>query len=339
MTWRNSLNNVGLLQPVAGQRSQLQLVNGKLGKWLTFQIDADVAISAAAATSIANRGLASALIDEILLIENGENRAEVTGKVLGMITQAMAPSAPGVNSRVPLSSVAIGNYHITETVRMFFRWPLQQRPDETAFIERDQRQGLFASVRLAADPVAALVVKGGATVAVTNVKVQVSQEFHQPDPSTIAPLFIPVIRQASIQVVGAGAQQQLFLRAQNNIRAVVLSQEVNGNEVADIINTVLLRGDSRFHIGPNPMPWAGLLAQSELLYGGVVRPSNDSHLFLGFLEDGLLSNTLAPTQDSNQRFEFNAQPSATAGTSQIRATFFEIEHTPGITSPVPFPYQ
>lgn len=338
MTWRSSAQAAGVLTPVAGQRSQLQLVNGKLGKFITFRIDADVAISGAAATSIANRGLASALVDEILLVENGENRHEITGKAMAMMTQAMAPSAPGPVSRAPLSAVAIGNYHISETVRMFFRTPLQARPDETAFIERDQRQGLFASVRLAADPVAALLVKGAATVAVTNVTVRVTQEWHQPDASTVAPYFIPTCRQSTLQVTGAGAQQQLFLRAQNNVRAIVISQEAAGLEVSDIINSLTLRGDSRFVIGPNPLAWADLLAQSELSYGGVVRPSNDSHLFLGFMEDGLLSNTLNPTQDTNLRLEFNAQPSASAGTSQIRATFFELEHTPGITSPVPFPY-
>lgn len=335
MTWRSSENQVGVLQPVAGAVAQQQLVNGKLGKWVTARIEADVAITVAAATAIRNRGNAAALIDRFFLVENGENRWEVPGKALQLASEANAPSALG---NTPLAAVAVGNYHISQTVRMFFRTPMQGRPDETAFIERDQRQGLFFSVRPVADLAGALVTKGGATVAVTNLKVYVTQEWHEPDQSTVAPLFIPTARVIDMTVVGGGLQQPMYLRAQNNIRAMVISQEGDGNEVNDVINTLRLVGDTRSIIGPNEMPWADLLAQSEFLYGGRVRPSNDSHLYLGFLEDGLLSNTLNPRQDTNLRILINGQPSAGAALTKVWATLFELEHTPGITSPVPFPY-
>lgn len=334
--WRSSANNVGVLQPVAGARAPLQLVNGKLGKWLTITIEADVVISVAAATSIRNRGRASALADELLLIENGENRWEVTGKALRMAAEANSPSALG---NVALTSTAVGTTHVKETVRMFFRSPLTARPDETAFIERDQRQGLYFSIRQIAAPAAAMVVAGGATVAVNNFKATVTQEWHTPDAQTVAPYFIPTVRQSILAVPGAATQLPMYFRNSNNIRSIVVSQEGDGNEVSDIINALTLRGDSLTILGPNQIPWTELLAQSEMLYGGAVRPTNDSHLFLGFTEDGLLSNTLSPRQDTNLRFEFNCQPSAGgAAVSQIRATFFELEHTPGITSPVPFQY-
>lgn len=176
MPWRSQTNFTGTLNPVAGQRSLQQLVNGKLGKWLTIRIDADVAVSVAAATAIRNRGLASALIDEVLIVENGTNRWELTGKALALATQANMPSAPSPGSRAAITSVNIGSTHITEVVRCFFRSPLFARPDETAFIERDQRQGLFASVRPVADMPGALFTVGGATVAVTNLTVRVTQE-------------------------------------------------------------------------------------------------------------------------------------------------------------------
>lgn len=335
MTWRSSENNVGVLLPVAGVRQKLQLLNGKLGKWLTITIDADVAISVAVITSIRNRGLAAALLDEILLVENGENRWELTGKALAIASEANAPSS---TTKLALTSTAIGNTHIRQTIRMFFRWPMSARPDETAYIERDQRQGLFFGARLVADPVAALCVKGGATVAVTNIAVQVTEDFHVPDTSTVAPYFIPTARQTISYINGAVSKQQEFIRTPNNIRAMVISQEVDGNEVSDIINSLTLRGDTIFPIGPSVVPFSELLAESEYLYGGAVRPANDSHLFLGFQEDGLLSNSLSTRQDTNLRLEYNAQPSAVAGQSQVRVTFFELEHTPGITSPVPFPY-
>lgn len=336
MTWRSQTTPVGVILPVAGQRKPLQLINGKLGKYLTITISAQVDVSVAAATSIRNRGLASALIDEFLLIENGENRHELTGKAMRVIGQANAPSGL---STVPVLTTAVqAGTIITETLRMFFRWPMAHSPDETAFIERDQRQGLFFSVRMVANPAAALFVVGGATVAVTNVSCTVEQDFHMPDSGTVAPYFIPVVRQAIANINGGITKQAEYIRTTNLIRAIVVSQEVDGNEVSDILTGLSLRGDTITPIGPGAVPWLDLLRASEYQYGGAMIPSNLSHLFLGFQEDGLLSNCLNPRQDTNLRFELAGAPSATAGQSAIRFTYCELEHTSGITSLPPFPY-
>lgn len=340
MTLRTQIAPQAQIVPVAGARIKTDLINGVLGKFIDLTIKAQVQISVAAATSIVNRGRLSAMFDEITLVENGEVRHELVGTVCRHVSEANAPSAL---TSIDLASTAVGIYQLSESMTVFFRWPGSAKPDETAYIERNQKRAFQLRMRLVKNPELALTVPGPATVAVTNITVDVEQDFHIPDQSTVAPYFIPLVSQTVSQIVGATTKQREDVKLSNNIRAVVISQEVvlaSGAtiEVGDILNNLEFKGDRLTPIGPGKVPVLDLMRKSEKLYGGRMIPSNNSHLFIGFQEDGLLSNTLNLSQDTNWRWILDAQPSATAGTSQLRFTYFELEHTPGITSPVPFPY-
>jgi hypothetical protein len=141
-----------------------------------------------------------------------------------------------------------------------------------------------------------------------------------------------------MQVNGAVSAQADFIRTTNLIRQIIVSQEVGGVEVSDIVNSFALRGDFRDIIGPTPMDVNDFALDSEYEFGGAVISSNRAHFGLNFQRYGRLSNTLNPAQDVNLRFEYNAQPSATAGQSIIRTTLFELVRDPAVTAAqIPFP--
>lgn len=326
----------GIIIPNGTERTPARLVNAARTSFIDVVGRATVQISVAAATAILNRGSVFALADEIVLDENGTDRSIATGKALRFASEMAAPSALTAKR---VTSTAVGTYLLEEMLRIYFAHPLALDPLETAFVERDPRQALNVQVRTNANPAAQLLTAGGATVAVTNIKWTVIQGFEKPTAQGLqAPLYIPTIRQQTMQVNGAVSAQADYLRTTNLIRQVVVSQEVGGVEVADIINSFTLRGDYRDIIGPSAIDYNDFCLDSEFEFGGAVISSNRAHMGLNFQRYGRLSNVLNPAQDVNLRFEYNAQPSATAGQSLIRTTVFELQRDPLVTAPdIPFP--
>lgn len=321
----------GAIVPNGNERTSAKLINGARTSYIDIVGRATVQISVAAATAVLNRGSVFALLDEVVVQEAGRDRIVVDGKALRYSSEMAAPSALTAKR---LNSTAIGTYQLEEMVRIYFAHPLALDPLETAFMERDARQDLSVQVRQAANPAARLATAGGATVAVTGVSYTVIQGYERPDsPQGFKPpLFIPTIRQQTAQINGSVTAQVEYLRTTNVIRQILLSQEVAGVEVSDIVNSFSFRGDYRPIIGETPVKFDDALYSAEFDYGGAIISTNRAHWGVNFQRYGKLSECLNPAQDVNLRFEFNAQPSATAGQSQVRITVFELERVPGVTA-------
>lgn len=337
--YRSQKRPIGALTLTAGERTYAKMVNGVRNQFVTVIVRATVTVATNAATALRNRGSAFALIDEIGIDENGTDRHVYRGPVLRALSEASAPSA--------LSAVraqtAIGTYSLEESARIYFQHPLALDPGETAFIERDPMAELrvFAKLAPTADQIGRLFNVGTATVTVTGITLTVIQGYDMPGTAKAQPIFLPTARQELMPVTGASSALLHYLRSNHAIRYIVISPETTTvGEVQDIVNRVALKGDSVNIIGPSTEDIDDVLLEAEYGFGGAT-PSNRAHTVIDFQQHGKLSELLYPAlQDTNMRLEFDAQPSASAGTSQVRITIVEMTRVGGITRPaesVPFP--
>jgi hypothetical protein len=337
--YRSSRRFVGNVPLSAGERTTLKLVNGARNKFITVIARATVTVTVGAATSLRNRGSVFALFDELGIDENGTDRHIYRGPVLRALSEAAAPSAlSAIRAATP---VAV--YNLEETARIYFQHPLALDPGETAFMERNAAAELrfFATLTAAANQVGRLYVVGGATVTVTNVTLTVVQSWSGPAAGGALPVFIPTARQEVLPVAATSSALSHWLRSNHAIRYIVLSQETTTvGEVQDIINRAVLRGDQFTILGPGSEDIDDIILENEYQQGGAI-PANRSHIVLDFQEYGKLSELLEPAlQDTNMRFELDVQPSASAGSSQIRVTIVEMTREPGLVraaADVPFP--
>lgn len=335
--WRSQRKPSGIITPgTSADRVGVRLVNGVRGQWVTILATATVQVSVAAATALRNRGSIFGAVDEIILDENGTDRHIYKGSVLRFLAEMNARSALSASR----AGTAVGTYLLEEAARVWFAWPESVIPGETDFVERDPRQTLNLQVRMAPNIAAALYNVGPATVAVSNVKFEITHGYELPMQGQGAPLFLPTARQQIVQVNGAVTQQAEYLRSPHLVRAIVVSQEVAGvGEVGDILTGLTLRGDFVTPIGPGVESYASLALEQEFEFGGAVLSSNRAHLGFNFQKFGKLAHCLNPAGDTNFRFEFAGAPSATAGQSQLRITILELQRIAGVTAAeIPFPY-
>lgn len=347
--WRSQKKAAGSPNLVFGNgRQGVRLTNGVRGDAVDARATARVTVTVAAATSLRNRGSVFALYPEVVLDENGTDRHLCTGAVLKYLTEVNAPSAT-TNKRLPAladGTIAVGVYLLEEMARMFFAWPNAGTPGETQYLESNSQQALqflMTPVASAALATASLVVAGGATVVVDQMAAEIVHNFELPEAGQDAPLFIPTVRQQLAFINGAVGQQAEYIRSPHAIRAIILSQEVSTGgvtlEVSDIINSLTFRGDFRTPVGPGKVTMAMLRYQAEMTHGGAVISAVPAHYPMTFQKYGKLGDVLNPAGDLNLRYEFDAQPSATGGQSQIRITICELQRIAGLTAQkIPFPY-
>lgn len=339
--WGMQRDPRGSFTPNGAGRTGLQLVNGVLGEYLTITGRATVQVSVAAATEVRNRGSVFGMLDELVLAENRAERQLLDGMTARTISEMNSPSALSAK-RIPTNpdgTVAIGTYALEESIRLFFAWPFALAPGETAFIERDMRMSLEILARTPANLADGIITAGGATVAVTNLSFTVYQDY-QTEPATQAPYFIPTVRQLALNVNGPINKEPLFLRTANPIRAMVITQRVDGyGEVGDIITQLTLRGDRKSVIGDAPANWNDLVLASEYEFGGAVADAKRANLVLSFQKEGKLSKALNPAAYANLRLELwgNKSAKAPANQSMVRVTLLELESVQGVTSAPPFP--
>lgn len=330
----------GVITPVAGgDRAYVRLAGGVRNNYVSLVARGQFDQSVGAATSIRNRGSLWAAVDEVVLDENGTDRHLYRGNVLRMISETLAPSAL---SATRLTTTAIqAATQLRESARMYFAMPFSAEPGETAFVEQNPGQLFQLGIRLAPTPHLRLVNPGANTSVLSNFNVSVLQGYDPPDPRSgglVPPLFIPQVRQQVIQVPGANSSLVDYIRTTNLVRMIVISQETTTEgEVSDIINSFAFRGDLKNIIGPTQGTFADLLLDNEYELGGAV-VGNSSHLPLMFQRYGRISDSLNPAQDVNIRFEYNVQPSASAGVSQIRVTIVELVRNAVTSAQVPFNY-
>lgn len=322
------------ITPVAGQRVRSRLINGVKSYAAYVHARARVQIAVAPVGAIRNRGSVFALFDEIGIEENGRDRHRYDGRLLRFMSEMHAPSAL---TATRLTSTAIGTTNLEESAVIWFAHPLSAAPSESVYRELDARQLLEVFVRQVTNSVAALVTVGGATVTVDQVTVEVHQIYDSR--SADLPVFIPTFRQVEEAVSAANPQLSSFIKTPHFIRAMVIQQDTDVGEVADIVSAFALRGDFRDIIGPQQAGFDAATFFQELEFGGSVF-GNQGYLGLNFQRGGKLSNIINPSDDVNLRFEFNAAPTGAAGatTSRIRIGIAEQERVSGLVTPeIPFP--
>jgi hypothetical protein len=335
MGYRLQRSGLKSITPTAGRRESSRMINGAQSHFVTLRITGDVVISVAAATAILNRGSILAAFDEIGISENGTDVHLYDGKVLRFLSEMSAPSAL---SAVRLTSTAVGTTSLSESVRIYFAHPYAANPRETAFLEHNVQQALEVFVKQRANAATFLATAGAATVVLQNVSVKITQGYVGTE--TDRPFYIPKVYQQVVSVTGANTQLQEYIKTNNALRAIVVSQETTGiGEVSDVLNGLRLKGDSRDIIGPNSMTLAELQEDGEFEFGGAVVASNRSHVGFNFQQFGRLANLLTPGQDVNLRFEFDVQKSVidAASTSQLRITRVELSPDSALCKPLTIP--
>lgn len=333
--YRLRRNPRGSISTVAGERAFARLINAVSSNFVTIVATASFVISVAAATNIRNRGSIFAVFDEIGIDENGTDRHIYDGRVLRFLSEMAAPSALSAKR---VTSTAAATYPLEEAVRIYFAHPFAAIPRETAYLERDVKQLLQVFVKLNSSAKDRLATAGGATLALNSLVVTVTHGYNPNEPHR--PEFIPTVRQQIVNVDSANGQLTEFIKSSHAIRTIVVSQEgATIGEVGDIINSLVLRTDDQDFIGPGKMDWDDLNLDSEFEFGGAVVASNRSHIGFNFQEHGRLAAVISPAQNNNLRFEFDVQPSVTAGAgaSKIRITIVELQRDAALTAPPSVP--
>ena len=318
--------------PLNGIRQEARLNNKVHTRYVQIVAQEQVDITVAG-TGLRNRGSVWASFDEIGINDNGDDRDLVDGPTLRYLTEMHSPSAVATrrlgNPGVQATTI------IREVARIWFSHPLAGNPSETTFKERDEKHQVTVFYKW--NNSIAKLVDGGVTGTVTAPVITAYQEADRL--SQVKPIFVPTMRQIVATVPSASTQQEILIKAQNPLRALVIKQETDSGEVGDIITSLRFLSDNRHIIGPNFISWRDLTLASQYEFGGdVANPEGSAGLgvnaYLGFnfQEGGRLSNVLDSPREPNLRLEVNAAPSAFGANSKIRVTLLELEREPGITA-------
>lgn len=336
MSFRLQRSPLESIAPVAGRRVSAKMINGVQSHFVTLTFKGLVTIAGAVAAAILNRGSIMAAYEEVGISENGTDLHLYDGKVLRFLSEMAAMSAL---TATRLTSTAIGATQLTEQVRIYFAHPFAINPRETAMLEHNIQQALEVFVKQRTGAAAFIATAGGGgTVTLTNVTVTVSHGFVAGE--TDRPYYIPKVSQQIVTVAGANTKLREYIKINNALRALVVSQETTGiGEVSDILNGLRFKGDSRDIVGPDSLTLEELVLDSEYEFGGQVVASNRSHIGFNFQTAGRLAAVLQPSQDVNLRLEFDVQKSVVdaVSTSQLRLTLVELEADAKLCKPIDFP--
>ncbi|HJQ27677.1 MAG TPA: hypothetical protein VKA60_27585 [Blastocatellia bacterium] len=310
----------GVQSADAGARQINKLLGQGQTAFLTVVVAGVLAVTVAG-TGILNRGSIMAAFDEMGISENGGDRWNIDPRVLRYIAEVAAPSA---STAVRATGAGVQTTNLRETFRVYFAHPFSLTPRETNFIVSDPAQefSFYHKLNKTNNGVANIIAGGTATL--QNISVKVSQKVDEYEGDR--PKFIPTVRMTSRKVTGPDTQLEIDLRGRNYLRALVIQQDTDKGEVADIINSFTLLGDRRQLYGPEKTDFAMAQQEEEFDWGGAML-SAPAYLYLNFQDGGRLANVWNPAQDSNLKLQFDCQPSAVAGvtSSTIRVTLLELE--------------
>lgn len=279
-----------------------------------------------AGTGTQNRGSIMAAFDEIGVVENGRDRVVLDGRLARYLSEVAAPSAL---TAVRAAAAGVQTTVLKEYVRIYFAHPFAVNPRETAFLARDPRADLQLFFKLNGTNNGVSNIIAGGTKTLSGVTVTAVQ--HVDEHETARPLFIPSIRQVTQVISGTGVVD-MYLRPNHYLRALALQQDTNVGEVADIVSSLALRGDTREIVGPEMVTTDLLQRAMEYEHGGTVLTA-PGYWYKNFQEGGRLANILNPRQDTNLRLSLTATPSVAAGatSSVVRVALLELERDPQAT--------
>lgn len=296
---------------------------------VTGQVDITVA-----GTAVVNRGSILGALRDVGFIDGGADKVVTDARLMRFIAEAMAPS-PLPATRLAGAGVQAATL-VNETIPLWVCAAKTANPNETKYVEVNkqlQLQPFITPLKLI------LGIAQGAALAgtITNVACTVEQRFD--DMVMTAPWLSHFQRQITTNVPAANAQLRVDLRGSRFLRGIAIQQDTTQGEVSDIINSMVLRGDSQATIGDGNVPFIDLQQSMADEQGGAVVPG---YLFIDFCRYGRLTTMWNPYQDTNLRLELNVQPSVTvfsgaaATNSVVRVALIEYEKTAATLPELPF---
>ncbi len=318
IVWPNGAINDGI-------RVSTDADNNKRTERYQLRVSGQVDITVAG-TGVLNRGSILAALPMIGYTDGGQDIIQLDARLARYLAEVMAPSALPATRLAGFGIQAATQ--LVETVPLFMSAYRTGNPNETKYVEPNKQlqQQVFGVPLKAITQLA----EGGALVGtITNLVAKVEQVY---DDLKDAPFLNTFIRQIVTNVVAANAALKIDLRGNRYVRGILIQQDSDFGEVADIINALVLRGDSYSLFGDRPIAFADLVNASAQEYGGALPPG---YLFIDFCRYGRLSTMWNPFQDTNVRLELDVAVSARAG-GKVRVAMVEFQRTPATTADIPF---
>lgn len=323
-TQRSRLPDVVLTaadEGIRGPDQGTRLENGTRTLFLALRATGNMNVTVAG-TALLNRGSIWAALRQIALVEAGEDKWAIDGRIMRFLAEAQAASALFATR---IAGAGIASTNMEEEARIYFASPLTVSPYETHYRERDVRRRLELQFERRTNAADALVQGGTKTLGDITIEVE---QIH--DPFTPAPpVFVPVYRELVEAIASANADLTIDIETSRWLRWLIIQQEDTDGESSAIINAVGLRSDAREIIGPRLLTWDQAVLDMESDFGGNV-VGNRSMLAVHFAQNGRLSNVLNPAEDPNLRLRLDVQPAG--ANSVVRVGLVELARIPGVTS-------
>jgi len=358
-----SVNLPPITNIAAGQYGYSRINSGLRTKEFQITMTGTVTIAAGGATAILNDGSLAAIVNQVVLNENGDlSPCQTDARALSRATELYG-AAPTSNKR--LTAVAAGTYALRETIVIPFCTDLAINPWETPFTEKNPNAptqvGLLFNPVSVTNMIGILATSANA-VTLSNLTINVVQVFDKLDPRKYPPLFRASFRDITFPVVGATISDvPFYLQLTNPLRAMMIQQDSTPAAsapvtVSDQITAYQFITDTQKIDGEGiDLVFADQVQQQARHFGGAISPQrivgnvsavstvapfvDPSMLFRYFESSGRLSNILNPRAiGPNPRLLITG--GAGAGTSPlVRVCLHELSQIQGLTAPkIPFAF-
>jgi hypothetical protein len=312
--------------PTDGVRAKTQGENNKRTERYQLRVSGQVDITVAG-TGILNRGSILAALPMIGFTDGGTDKIQLDARLARQIGEVLSPS-PLPATRLAGAGVQAAT-QLTEIVPLYLSAYRTSNPNETKYSEPNKQ--LAQEVFIVPSKLITRLAEGGALAGtITGLTANVEQVFD--DMVASAPFLQTFVRQIQQDVLAANTQLKIDLRGSRFVRGIMIQQDSNFGEVSDIINGLVLRGDSESLFGDRPINFADLVAAQAYEFGGAL-PAG--YLWIDFCRYGRLSTMWNPYQQTNFRLELDVSVSARAG-GLVRVAMVEYERTPSTTTAIPF---
>lgn len=309
---------------VTTQRQRVTLNNARRNAMLRVTIRGQVDVAVAPAGAVKNGGSIAAAVS-LAVTENGNDTFRLLPALLYRAISAYDCNAELSGVRLA-DSAPIGTYQLSETFTIPFSMRAQARAAETSYIESNRTAPLELTAILNPGAAVSIVDAAGATVTVSNVTVEVTQVFSWLDDGTELPLWRPGLEPLELPVSGASSSLPMDVKISDRVSHFLVASfgvDAQGGTIlapaGSIINALALYGSNGARdilIGPSNTPFQELV-DSMTIYGGGSTQLTEGAYVRGFIDQGLLADTILPDQFANLRFYFDAQPGAGLTSSRI----------------------
>jgi len=337
MTATDKIRNLAQIAPANGAasdgiRAKTDAENNKRTERYDLRFRGQVDISVAGA-GIVNRGSILGAVPELGYTDGGTDKINLDARLARFIAECLAPS-PLPAARLAAAGVQAATI-VTETVPLWMCAARTINLNETKYVEVNKQ--LQQQVFIIPRKVITTIAQGAALAGtITNLTCSVEQRYD--DMVGIPPWLSINVRQIVQNVNAANPSLKIDLRGNKFARFLAIQSDTDQGEVSDVINSLVLRGDSYSLIGDGPVPFVDLQESAADEFGGALPTP---YLGIDFTRYGRLSTMWNPYQDTNLRLEVNCQPSVTvfsgavATGSKIRVAMVEFERTAGTAQRLP----